>query len=495
MQLSLERALRDGYYKSVGVCPIRLHGGAIMDVVKTDSGYVSGTILGEPDKQVHVFRGVPYAAPPIGDLRWKPPQPVAPWSGIRECTAFSAAAPQASMAILPNLISDMPQSEDCLYLNILAPGNVSSNKLPVMVWLHGGGFYCGSGNQSGYNRILLPSKGILQVNVNMRLGALGCLAHPLLSRESPKTISGNYLFLDMIAALKWVQQNIATFGGDPDNVTIFGESGGSIKVINLMASPLAKGLFHRAIGESGGGSGTPLKEMEARGEKVFAKLGLDKEKDPVAAARALPWKKIIEAGVAVEAELKLPMSLWDSAVDGWFLTDTATNIFKAGKQNIVSFIMGANLGELTGPGTIIMPRVIPNYVTLFAGANKVGGKAYAYIFNYIPEGWKKEGAVSCHSMELPYVFGRAPYEEDKEGWATLFFLAKPGAKSPDPGVTDMDRQLTEMMMKIWTNFAKTGNPNIQGLVDWPTYQETTDQYLYITESLQVRSGFSKVAQK
>ena len=262
-----------------------------MDVVKTDAGYISGTVLGEPDKPVHVYRGIPYAAPPVGDLRWKPPQPVAPWSGIRECTAFSAFAPQMEFL---GVKLDIPQSEDCLYLNVFTPAKKASEKLPVMVWMHGGGFYCGSGNEPYYNGLSLPSKGVVLVNVNMRLGPLGCLAHPLLSRESAKGVSGNYLFLDMIAALRWVQKNIAAFGGDPGNVTIFGESGGSAKVVNLMASPLAKGLFHRAIGESGGGRGTPLKEMEARGERVFARLGVDKEKDPLSAARALPGRRSLK---------------------------------------------------------------------------------------------------------------------------------------------------------------------------------------------------------
>jgi para-nitrobenzyl esterase len=459
-----------------------------MDVVKTDAGFISGTILGEPGNEVYVYRGIPYADPPIKELRWKPPQPPASWKGIRECTVFSTRAPQIPLF---GIKDPRPNSEDCLYLNVLTPAKKANDKLPVMVWMHGGGYFAGSGND--YCGIGLCSKGVVLVTVNMRLGPLGFLAHPLLSGESPQGVSGNYLFLDMVAALKWVQKNIYAFGGDSDNVTIFGESGGSAKVVNLMASPLARGLFHRAIGESGVASGIPLKDMQIRGESVFRKLGVNEEKDPLAAARALPWEKIIEAGQEVAADLKLPMGPWDSSVDGWFLPDTPNNIFMEGKQNIVPFIMGANLGELTGPGLVVMPQTIPYYVNLFIGANKVGGKAYGYIFDHVPAGWKKDGVVSAHTIELPYVFGNLG---NKNFWAVSFVLAKPsGAKSPDPGLTKLDEQVSELMMNLWTNFARTGNPSLKGLVDWPNYEKTTDQYLYITESLQVKSGFSRIAQK
>ena len=194
------------------------------------------------------------------------------------------------------------------------------------------------------------------------------------------------------------------------------------------------------------------------------------------------------------AELKLPMGPWDSVVDGWFLPDTTTNIFTAGQQNVVPFITGANLGELTGPGVIVMPFLIPSYVSLLTGANKVGGKAYAYIFNHIPAGWKRDGAVCTHMMEVPCVFG--DWDCTDVLWYILFALAKPsGAKLPDPGLTDEDRKVSEVMMKLWTNFAKTGSPSVKGLVDWPAWDEAKDQYLYIAESLEVKSGFSKVAQK
>jgi para-nitrobenzyl esterase len=466
-----------------------------MEVVKTDAGYVSGTVVGEPGSEVRVYRGIPYAAPPLGNLRWKPPQPVAPWSGIRECTAFSCNPPAFRSNIgMPDLLGDRKQSEDCLYLNVLTPAQNAGEGLPVMIWMHGGGFDTWSGNDRLYNGWRLPSNGVVLVNVNTRLGALGCLAHPLLSRESPRGASGNYLFLDLIAALKWVQNNISAFGGDPHKVAIFGESGGSFKVLNLMASPLAAGLFQRAIGQSGAVRGTPLKEIEARGEKVFAKLGVDRESDPLAAARAVPWQKVLEASHEVGTELKLRTGVWDSIVDGWFLPETPENIFAAGKHNVVPLMLGANLGELTGPGGLVWPHVIPAYLKLLTANNRAGSQSYAYIFDQVPAGWKKEGVVSVHTMELPYVFGDWDYKSDI--WEAVFFFAKLcGVTSADPGVTAVDRKVSEVVMKLWANFARTGNPGLKGVADWPAYREDTDLYLNISETPRVKSGFSRIAQK
>jgi para-nitrobenzyl esterase len=221
---------------------------------------------------MHAYRGIPYAAPPVEIRRWKPPEPVTPWSGVRECTAYSIQAAQYPDVNVPTA-QRIPCSEDCLYLNVLTPAKSPTAKLPVMVWFHGGGLRYGNGNWSLYNGLGLPRHGVVLVTVNGRLGMMGLMAHPLLSKESAKGVSGNYLFLDLIAALKWVQKNITAFGGDPDNVTIFGESGGGTKVISLVASPLAKGLFHRAICQSGGSTVRPMsvKEMESFGEKLFAK--------------------------------------------------------------------------------------------------------------------------------------------------------------------------------------------------------------------------------
>ena len=467
---------------------------ALVDPIKINTGYIAGTVIGDVGKEVRVYRGIPYAAPPVGDLRWKPPQPVEPWTGIRECTAFGKSSLQPTV---PIDLSDMPKSEDCLYLNVLTSAKKTTDNLPVMVWLHGGGYTMGSGSNLLYNSARLPQNGVVLVTVNMRLGPMGLFAHPLLSKESPKGISGNYLFLDMIAALEWVQRNIAAFGGNSKNVTIFGESGGGAKVDCLIASPLAKGLFQKGIFESGAAGGfspgVPMKNLEATGEKFFTKLGIDKDADPVKAARALPSAKIMEAEASLSKEFKVD-SLWDSAIDQQFLPDVPANIFREGKQNPVPVITSANLGELTGPGMIQMPFIIPDYVNILQGANKAGQKGYACIFDQVPSKWKQEGCVSFHALELGYVFG--DWDNSTRWWSDGFFLAKTsGAKTPEPGITDADRKVSENMMAMWAQFARTGDPNVKGLVAWPAFDPAMDQYLYIAEPLQVKSGFSKVAQK
>jgi len=468
----------------------------LKEPLKIDSGYISGTTVGELGKEVYAYLGIPYVAPPTGDLRWKPPQPVASWSEVRDCTVPGTQAPQAPR-LLP---APVETSEDCLWLNVMTPAKNAMDKLPVIVCMHGGGYRIDSAANPTYNNFRLPQHGVVQVNVNMRLGAMGLLAHPLLSKESPHDVSGNYMLLDMRAALKWVQNNIAAFGGDPNNVTLWGYSSGSAKVIYLMASPLAKGLFRKAICQSGIPSDSlglhprPMKEMEELGKKLLAKLGVDKEADPLAAARALPWEKILEADSALAMEaggLYDLWGIWDISIDGWFVPDSPLNIFQAGKQNAVPFIMGGNLGEITGPGMMLMPETIPYYVELFLGASQVNIKSYAYIFDQVPSKWRQEGCVSIHAMETIYMFGNV--DEPRE-WELLYFLAsQSGAKSKDPGVTDVDRKVSEEMMSMWTQFARTGGPNVKGLITWPAYEAVTDQYLYIADPLEVKSGFSKIS--
>ncbi|MEJ2739855.1 MAG: carboxylesterase family protein, partial [Dehalococcoidia bacterium] len=346
-----------------------------MDTVKLDTGYISGKITGEPGNEVWTYRGIPYAAPPVGYLRWKSPQPVLPWEGVRECTDYSIQAAQYPDMNLSEEYRNVPSSEDCLYLNVYTQAKDDTERLPVMVWLHGGGLRYGNGNRPGQNSPGLPQHGVVLVTVNSRLGEMGLFAHPLLTEESPHNSSGNYMFLDMVAALEWVQRNITAFGGDPDNVTIFGESGGGDKVVCMLTSPLAKGLFHRAICQSGGShaDAVPLKETEEYGSKLFAMLGVDKEVDPLAAARVLPWEKVVEASQAMGGEIggnAVFGGLWNITVDGWFLPDTPYNILDRCDHNAVPMITCANLGELTGPGLVHAPDIIPAYMKINTAANK-----------------------------------------------------------------------------------------------------------------------------
>jgi para-nitrobenzyl esterase len=465
-----------------------------MHVVKTDKGYVSGTIIGEPGKEVSTFRGIPYAVPPVGDLRWRPPQPVTPWRGIRECTRFSAVCPQA---VLPGTASEFPMSEDCLYLNVITPAKKPNEKLTVMVWMHGGGYTMGGGNDKIWNNYRLPQNGVVVVSLTHRLGPFGLVAHPLLSRESPRGVSGNYLFLDLIESLEWIQKNIAAFGGDPGNVTIFGESGGGAKVSIMMASPMAKGLFHKAICESGTSlaldHGKTLAQLEKHGLELFGKLGVSTLEE----ARKVPWEKILEASRTMLAPpdpgRTMPMPVWDAAIDGWLLPVSPVAAFTSGNINAVPFIACATLGELTGPGPLIMPFLIPAYIKMIGAVNKGKAKGHACIFDQVPENWRKEGGVSAHSIELPYVFG--DWDNTTGWWHNISAIAlQSGAKTAEARLTLSDKFISEAMMQLWAQFAKTGRPSVKGLVDWPAYEKASDQYLLFNETVAVKTGYSKIAQ-
>jgi para-nitrobenzyl esterase len=468
----------------------------VIQLVKTDKGYVSGTINGEPGKEVSVFRGIPYAAPPVGNLRWKPPQPAEPWDGIRECTQFSAISPQVEPA---GMVSGFLLSEDCLYLNVLTPARRMDEKLPVLVWMHGGGYSSGCGNDRIWNNSRLPQYGAVVVTLNHRLGPIGLFAHPALSKESPESVSGNYLFLDIIASLKWIRDNIAAFGGDPDNVTIFGESGGGAKVAMMMLSPLAKGLFHRAICESGTVLAIletkPLADIEDSGEKLFKKLGIDSSDDPLERARSLPFSKIVEASQAMETirtPTMPPSFIWDAAVDGWLLPDNPKKLFASGCNNPVPLIVSANLGELKGPGPLVIPILIPAYLEMLKSVTKQGCSGYACIFDQVPSVWRKEGGVSVHSIELPYVFG--DWDNSTGWWKSIsMFVRQVGVKTAEPGLDAVDRKVSETMMALWANFARDGKPSARGVPKWPEYTESADKYMNVCDKFEIRIGFSKIA--
>jgi para-nitrobenzyl esterase len=460
-------------------------------MIVTESGRISGDIVRYPSGRLHVYRGIPYAARPIGSLRWKAPEAAVPWAGVRECTRFADSCAQLSVA-WPGF--DFPQSEDCLTLNILTGAVEANERLPVMVAFHGGGYVVGSANERLYGLPHLPAHGVVLVSVNTRLGVFGLLGHPLLSAESPHGVSGNYMLLDLIAALEWVKRNIGAFGGDPTNVTIFGSSGGSWKAIDLMVSPLGAGLFEKAICSSGTPWGTSLttpvtlEETEAKGLEFFAKLGVGGEKDPLAAARDLPWQTIIKADgdLLADAGLATPWCNWGVSLDGFVLPDTPLRTFKAGAQHPVAIIVGGNLGEIIEP---IMPEIVPAYMQMLSSAVRIGTPAYAYIFDHVPSKWRAAGVPCTHGQELPYVFGDFDHATSAV-WRCAQLLN--GAKEQDPGITEADYRMSDLMAAMWTQFARTGDPSVPGVTPWPKFDLSTESYLRIGEPLRVGTRFSEV---
>jgi para-nitrobenzyl esterase len=488
--------------------------------IRTDSGLISGLTVGE-NKDVHVYKGIPFAAPPVGDLRWKAPQRVKPWEGIRACTEFGHWSPQPRSLLG---FASGNQSEDCLYLNVWTPAKSASGKLPVMVWIHGGGFTTGSGALQAYDGEALARHGAVVVTINYRLGPFGFFAHPLLSKESPQGVSGNYGFLDQIAALEWVQRNIAAFGGNPKCVTIFGESAGSASVCRLMISPLTRGLFQRAIAESGGAHGRNrhlreqsglMESMEKVGEQIAQKLGCDKAEDPLAALRAKTADDLLRASEPAQG-------LYDSGtrfgpvVDGWAIPDDPGDMFDAGLQHDVPLMIGSNGDE----GTLFlvqMPvqrvagyrlmvstlfgqyaeealRLFPcasddqlraaltrfTTVTAFAAPARALAKdmtkkkspAFLYQFTHVSPALKARGMGATHAAEIPYVFGTLR--------AGLAYDAK-------------DQGLSRVMQACWVQFAKTGKPNGAGLPKWPAYNAKSDAHLEFGDQIKVGHGLYKEA--
>ena len=456
--------------------------------VKTKSGVVEG----KEDGGVKIFLGIPYAMPPVGDLRWKGPVPAAKWEGVRKATEFGSHCLQGRVYGDMKFL-DGGGSEDCLTLNVWVPAK-TTGKLPVMVWIYGGGFAAGTTSEARQNGAHLAKQNVIVVSMNYRLGVFGFLVHPDLARESGRNSAGNYGLLDQLAALKWVHENIAAFGGDPGNVTIFGESAGSFSVSAQMASPLAKGLFERAIGESGaafsksGLSFDPLTVREEKDAKLMKeKLGAS----TIAELRAVPADKLMQVFGDAPAAFD-----FGPDVDGYFLPEPVPAIFAAGKQNDVYLLAGWNHDE--GSFEIAFSPRKPTAETMKANAQKdFGVKAteflklyptdtdehmlrsamdyagdtfiaaatwewieaqsktgkkpiYRYRFDLGPltQNGPKLGAF--HSAEIEYVFGQL----DSKAGVPL---------------QAADRELSELMQKYWANFARTGNPNGPGLPNWPMY--------------------------
>jgi para-nitrobenzyl esterase len=471
-------------------------------LVRTDGGLLRGA----REAGVRVFRGIPYAAPPVGPLRWRAPQPAEPWDGIRVAEEFGPRCPQPGFRAVDG--TRAPISEDCLTLNVWSPAPASgAAQRPVMVWIHGGGFRSGSGSDPVTEGDTFARHGLVMVTLNYRLGALGFFAHPSLPEE-PR---GNYGLLDMVAALGWVQRNIEAFGGDPSRVTIFGESAGGMAVHLLMITPRAEGLFHRSIAQSGYGT-WPLPRLSTASSRAAPPGAPSAEEvgeaitqratpsGPVArtasALRAIPPERL--AGAV--APLHLPL------VDGVVVPDEPGIVFARGEQHDVPFIAGGNSydGSVMAssdftPGDYLaswgehVSRIRALYADDFAkgmplGASRLFGDrryllsgrvlaknmsrvsspGYLYYFSFVPSAQRSGSPGALHAAEIGLLFGRV-------------------SGAGDPQTKDVG----ETMRSYWINFARTGDPNGPGLPEWPAYDAATDRWLVIDETPAARAGVIK----
>ena len=477
--------------------------------VKTASGIVEG--VANATSKLRIFKGIPFAAPPVGGLRWQPPQAVEPWQGVRKANVFGPRCMQG--AIFSDMIfRDAGPSEDCLYLNVWTPAPKASAHLPVMVWIYGGGFQAGAASEPRQDGEKLAEKGVVVVSLNYRLGIFGFFSHPELTEESPHHASGNYGLLDQTAALTWVQKNIAAFGGDPDNVTIFGESAGSMSVSAQMASPLAKGLFKQAIGESGAmfPLTPPLPSLEKREQSGVA-FGRSIGANNLQELRAKPGADLLKAALAAK-EYRFREN-----VDGYFFPQSPAAIFASGQQAHVALLAGWNQDEQSAASFFAKDamtkdnydakvraefgerasEVLKLYPAADADEMKAsardmasdrfiaystwkwideqlatgGAPVYRYHFEQVPplaSGEQSRGAY--HSADIKYVF--ETLDSEKLAWS------------------DSDRKISDMISSYWTNFAKTGDPNGAGLPKWPRYNKADD---YQVMHLQVNGSVNPTA--
>lgn len=462
--------------------------------VQTDSGKLRGIALPSLPHGA-AFLGVPFAAQPVGDLRWKPPQPAPHWTGVRQATAYGPACPQAPSPWLPEMldITSMKSDEDCLYLNVWTPSLTKTAELPVMVWVHGGGNVEGNADWPPLGETL-ARRGTVVVSINYRLGIFGYYASPELSAESPQHVSGNYGQLDQLAALRWVRNNIARFGGDPHQITVAGQSSGSEDICNLMASPLSAGLFQRVILQSGvcvDGIFPSLHQAETSNRHLAKSLGASAATATLAQLRSIPAEQLLKLA-ATDQKLDI-----EPFVDGWFLTAQPATVFAQGKQARVAVLVGSNDNEISIFASPLVgshsyrPQTVADY---HQWLNHKFGDLAPDVFAAYPAHTDAEALAAFNTMYTDYDFGfgaRLLAQQSTRIGSRVFLyhftytgqgpFAALGAFHSEESMflsrkywtswiaTPGDQPLSNAIITYWTNFVKTGNPNGPGLPSWPSY--------------------------